>query len=345
MSLPPDVATADDPFHGTADPGAYVRRDSCERALEELCAGLGSGRQLFVLHGPPGFGKTLLLRLLPQRLQDAARLVYVPYGALEPPDLCALVLGQLEREGGPAGPRVPGRTPEDTLVAHAQALYENGVPLVIAVDDASALAPESVRRLVQLARQSEGALRWIVVPIDDARAGRVVAALGLDVVDVRLRAPLDRDETENLVEGCLDRGDASPTLRERFDVLAIDRLHLAAGGSPRRLLMLASHYARGDDAALDRGLDDDEEEAGPELDAPDAPLETDSADTDELSLETDAIPESPEPPEDPAEPDAEPEAVASEPISPTAPLEPMPLWAYAPPALLGLVLGLLELVG
>ena len=85
LCVPLVLATADDPFHATADPDAYVQRDSCEQALEELCAGLGTGRQLFVLHGPPGFGKTLVLRLLPKRLQDAARMVYVPYGALEPP--------------------------------------------------------------------------------------------------------------------------------------------------------------------------------------------------------------------------------------------------------------------
>ena len=85
-----------DPFALTCAPRCYVARPACEAALASLEAALCAGR-MCALSGPPGIGKTQLLRVLEARLAGRLRSVYVPYGALEPADFFRLVLGLMGR--------------------------------------------------------------------------------------------------------------------------------------------------------------------------------------------------------------------------------------------------------
>ena len=86
-----------DPFATTASPAAYVPRATCERALAAMAAALDDGASVVALSGPPGLGKTLLLRLLESRLRGRRTLVYLPYAALPAADLCGWALAVLGR--------------------------------------------------------------------------------------------------------------------------------------------------------------------------------------------------------------------------------------------------------
>jgi len=214
-----------DPFGLTADPGAYVARAACETALAEL-ERLVRSMPIVALSGPPGIGKTLLLRVLEQRLAGSLRCVYVPYGALEFAELCELVLGLLE-------PAHIGASPEAELAAAARR-----TPLLLLLDDANAIPLTTLRALVAFAHSLAGALRVLAVPVDDARAGRVLAALGPALGHVRLAEPMNAAETARYVEARLARGDASDPAIASLTADRVGWLYRQSAGIPRRLHQL-----------------------------------------------------------------------------------------------------------
>src|SRR5262245_17703395 len=93
-----------DPFTNTADAGAYVPRTATESALVHLEMALNDGARVVCLQGPTGSGKTLLLRVLEERLEGEFASLRVPYSKLEPDEFCRWALDALGEEsvGDPA---------------------------------------------------------------------------------------------------------------------------------------------------------------------------------------------------------------------------------------------------
>lgn len=222
-----------DPFAFTCDPAAYVPRPACEEALAALERALAA-RPIAALSGPPGIGKTLLLRVLERRLAPRARCLYVPYGALEPAGLAGLALGLLGR------PVPPGLDADGELAEAARAERAAGRPLVLMLDDANAVPLPTLRWLVARVDALGGALRLLAVPVDDALAARVLAALGPGLAHVRFAQPMDVDETARYVAGRLARAGAPAATLARLTPDVVRWLHRESAGVPRRLHQLAA---------------------------------------------------------------------------------------------------------
>ncbi len=187
----------------TANPAAYVPREASRLALEALVAALESGAPVVALAGPPGLGKTLLTRLLEPRVRGRRTLVYLPYSALPASDLCHWALRLL---GAPTqGEAAPA------LARAARERAARGEPLVLVVDDASALPLETARGLAQLAAENPGALFVLVAITDDDKSEAVLAAFGRRLHTVRLDTPLTADESFAYVLARLERADGDRT--------------------------------------------------------------------------------------------------------------------------------------
>lgn len=223
-------------------------RAATERALAELARAALDGGGPVALTGPLGLGKTLLLRVLAQRLAARAQSIYLPYPALPPEGLCAWALRELGL--------LESDNPEAALVAHARALAEAGRVLVVMLDEGAGLPVASARGLVDLCAESRGALRLVVAATDGVASGSVLAALGAGAKEVRLRTAMSAAETAGYVARRLAQADAEPVLRARFGSRELARLHAATGGVPRRVHVLAARLARGE-----RRWDVDEESA------------------------------------------------------------------------------------
>jgi type II secretory pathway predicted ATPase ExeA len=208
-----------------------VARTETERALGRLRDQIIDERGSAWLSAPPGIGKSLLLRVLAERLEPEWRCVYLPYAALDLRDLCRWVIGRLGLE--------PKRPIAQQLATVARKYWAEGSALVLLVDDANAMPPETARALGLRVRRLGGALRLVLASAEDARASRVRAALGLPMADIEVVAPLSPNETRDYIETCLRVGGAGLELRDRFDGASIARIHRMAAGVPRRIHDLA----------------------------------------------------------------------------------------------------------
>jgi type II secretory pathway predicted ATPase ExeA len=252
-----------DPFAPTADPAAYIPREVTEKALAQLEHGFRHGRRVQVISGPPGVGKTLLVHVLAERLAGDFRTLYLPYASLAFGELCGWILGLL---GEPAG-----HFPDRELLGSARASTALGRPLLLLVDEASSIPPESAEGLAGLVREGDGALRLLLVPIDEARAGRVLAVLARDVAELRISTPLSLEEAEHYVRTRLVRAGTPFELQRRFDAGLVRRLLRASGGNPQRLQQLSGEVLRGNLTALpghdaEAALDAPGRDSTPEID-------------------------------------------------------------------------------
>ncbi len=229
-----------DPFAMTADPEFYLGRRASERALAALTPQVLQTAGPTALTGPPGLGKTLLLRVLARRQAERARFVHLPYSALPPEGLAAWALTELGRD------RV--ENPEAELLRLAAAEQEEGRALVLMIDDAGHLPLPTARGLVDLCAETRSALRLLVAATDGVRTGAVLAALGPTLVEVRLSHPMNPGETVSYVRHRLHRAGLGAPEHARFARAEMERLHRESGGVPRALHQLASQLLRAPDA-------------------------------------------------------------------------------------------------
>ena len=223
-----------DPFGPSANPGAYVAFEASERARAALEDALDDGR-IAALVGPPGHGKTLLLRLLAGREEERARVAYVPFARLEADELFALALSTL-------GVRA-GASPREALFDLCGALAPRG-GVVLLIDDAAGMSDACAASLAGLYREAGGDLRLALAAVEGADATRVLRAFGPDVDVVHLADGMSEREARRYVETRLAYGGARPEVVAAFDEETIEALHRASQGVPRRLNQAAEAVVR-----------------------------------------------------------------------------------------------------
>lgn len=227
-----------DPFRPTADPAAYVPRPATERALAALGRAVVRGRSV-ALCGPPGHGKTLLLRVLALRLPRRFEAVHLPYPALSPREAW---LWAAAARGEPA----PAAA-EASLRARADELAARGGAVLLVIDDAAALPPATARALRRASEEHPGlrlAVAWTETPGDE-RPAALLAALGPGFARVRLDAPMSARETGRYVRARLTGAGVRARRARRFDGATLARLHDVSGGVPGALLEEADAVLRG----------------------------------------------------------------------------------------------------
>lgn len=226
-------------FVASSDPRRYLARRATEVALVQLERSvLREAAPATLLLGPPGIGKSLLLRVFAQRMRRALRTVTIAGADLEPHVLCTLVLDVLRVDAGDDAERA--------LLLCAADWEAKGSALLVAIDDAHKLPLATLGRLGALAETS-GGLR-IVAAISEPDP-TIARALGADA-PVVLKTPMELEETQTFLRAALAAGWASPELRAFFDPVTVARLHRDAGGVPGEVARLAAERA---DAAVREG--------------------------------------------------------------------------------------------
>jgi hypothetical protein len=225
---------ATDPFGHSPDPEAYVPRQASEEALAALAAFLRVGATEIALRGPPGIGKTLLLRVIASRLEGHLRVVHVPYPVLPADEICAWILGLMGEEGG--------GDDERALVALAHRLRENGSGLAILIDDAGSMPLPTVRRISRIAAEARPAMRLVFALPDDERGDEVQGALGPGVETITFDEPMSLPETAAYVEARLARAHVPDRIREGFDVDLLQAIHEDSEGIPQLVNALAVEW-------------------------------------------------------------------------------------------------------
>jgi type II secretory pathway predicted ATPase ExeA len=114
---------------------------------------------------------------------------------------------------------------------------------LLLVDDASALPQPRARGLREIVDAAGGSLQVVAAAADDARAPGVIAALGADVLEARLRHPLSAEELREYVRARAERAGSSLD-EEALRVEQVEWLAAESAGVPRLVNMLAASLLR-----------------------------------------------------------------------------------------------------
>lgn len=254
-------------FSETVDPAAYVPRPSTESVLARIhdwSQSNGMGSTVAAVIGPPGLGKTFLLRLFESRrnrTENSAHrsriTLYLPYAGLSIADLCVWIHGLLGR---------PVRLPEmisDPVSALASLLdLANGIdddPFILLLDDADSMPKETIRLLAQGLPRTNSPLRILMALNDDAKASRLLAVFDpLRPCLASLREVMNESETALYLRARMRWAGFESEESARLDADMIGRIHTLSGGVPRRVHMLTSTFFESESSDLRSALDEKE---------------------------------------------------------------------------------------
>ena len=223
-----------DPFAATVDPAAYLPRAGTEHALAGLEAALLAGGSASLLVAEPGLGKSLLLRVLEQRLAPRRFTALLTYPALPLADLCAWAATLLG---------IPADTdPAARLLERARTGEQGRRGLVLLVDDLADLPESTLSELVVLVEGSGGALQ--LAGAADPSAACVVADAWAEMESMWLLEPMSFDELCRYVEALVGRMPEGAAGRGAFDDEALAQLYRLSEGIPSQVNAEAARMLR-----------------------------------------------------------------------------------------------------
>ncbi|MBS0209499.1 MAG: AAA family ATPase [Planctomycetes bacterium] len=248
------------PFESGADTTAYYPSQSHQASLLKLRYSIENRSGGALLAGPSGIGKTLLVRLLAERLGEAFRpVVHVFYPAMSSAELLAYLAVQL----GDRSTAQASMTLDESVATIGRALEQNvaaGRHALVVVDEAQSLAGrqalETLRLLMNFNVAGQPALSLLLVgqpallPMVD-RVPELEERLSVKC----LMRPFTVEETMSYVQHRLALAGAKHAI---FSTGALETVHQLSEGLPRRInrlcdLALLIGYAN-EQKSIDAGL-------------------------------------------------------------------------------------------
>ncbi len=249
------------PFSITPDPRYVFLSERHRDALAHLLYGIGKGGSggFVQLTGEVGTGKTTLSRLLLEQLPENTRVALVLNPMLSPVELVETVCEELKLDV--EGKRGSLKALTDTLNAFLLDAYAEGLRVVLIVDEAQDLSPESleqVRLLTNLETPTQKLLQIILLGQPELRellSRPELRQLGQRVTARYHLMPLDAAETDAYVR---HRMAVAGSTRLPFTRLGLRALYQRSGGVPRLINIIA-------DRALMAGFAREESSIGERL--------------------------------------------------------------------------------
>ena len=221
---------ADDPFPASPQLASYVPLPSREQVAAYVSAKLTEAPGVVELSGPSGVGKSLLMRVLAERLRERFAAIHVPIPTLTPDELATWV----RQEGG-------GR---DTLVDRRQSeARPRALPKLLLVEDAQELPQESADWIETWCAATNA--RALLAFTEEIGARRSSARRAFV-------EPLELREIAPYVESHLQRSGAPREIRQLFAGEGAHTLALRSRGIPRAIHRLADQRLMAL-AAMNRG--------------------------------------------------------------------------------------------
>jgi len=229
------------PFDSGCDPQFYHPAETHQSALLKLRYAIENQRGGALLSGPSGAGKTMVVALLRQLLDESGTpLVHVVFPQMSAEDLLAYLAGRLSGSGETAGesgvPQCLERI-ERSLAAAA----ERGRRPVVVIDEAHLLADRRTLEAIRLLLNFEVSGRAGMTLLLSGQPGILPILERMPAVEERLGVkcllrPLSAAETAQYVEHRLRAAGAERTI---FEPEALAALYELSHGVPRRINRLA----------------------------------------------------------------------------------------------------------
>lgn len=223
------------PFESGADPSVYYPSESHQAALLKLHYAIESHAGGALLVGGSGSGKTLLVRMLAERLgSEYAPLIHLVFPQMPTAELLTYLAGELAPNAS-ASPSI-----EESVRRIGRALTDNagqGRHAIIAIDEAHLLEGnrtfETLRLLLNFESQSRPCFTLLLV----GQPALLPMLERMPQLDERLGVkclvrPLSVEETMSYVEHRLTMAGAQ---RSIFAPAALEAIHRLSHGMPRRI--------------------------------------------------------------------------------------------------------------
>ena len=227
---------AEPPFGVTPDPEFLYLGKTHREALASLLHGLTAGRGFTALIAGAGMGKTALLRLIVQKLQDSTRVAFLPHAHRTPRELLANLLMTLGAESA-----------DDSFLAMHSKLNEALVRehnaqkrFVVVIDEAQDLgepALELLRVLSNVETQREKLLHFVLSghpQLAEKLASPQLIQLRQRVSIIARLEPFDAEETRLYIDHRL-RVAGYDFAQPLFTPLALDLVADYSRGVPRNI--------------------------------------------------------------------------------------------------------------